>query len=341
MMLTTITFLSAFVALSFADGPCVDRRDDCEGMKAFHCNSPAFDKWIRTWCAKTCNKCGGGPVKTTSRPSPPTPKTHPTNLPPITRPPIGVCGKPQIPNSRVIAGTTATRGSWPWQIIMKFNGRGMCGGSLISPTWVVTAAHCVSGKERQASSFKIGVGEHNRNMREGSEEDIPVSKIFSHPSYQRSTLNNDIAIIKLSRPVKFGKFVSPVCLPDNDVPVGTECYITGWGKTRHPGSMTHILQQAKLPVADSKVCHDLNRNTIPIPITKAMVCAGHGGATRKSGCHGDSGGPFVCRIGDRWELHGAVSHGSPTCEASKTYTVFARVTHFRSWIDRTMAVYGV
>ncbi len=67
-----------------------------------------------------------------------------------------------------------------------------------------------------------------------------------------------------------------------------------------------------------------------------MVCAGHGGTTRVSGCHGDSGGPFVCQTGanGRWVLHGAVSWGSGRCDASQGYTVFARIAEFRSWIDQ-------
>ncbi len=70
-----------------------------------------------------------------------------------------------------------------------------------------------------------------------------------------------------------------------------------------------------------------------------MVCAGHGGTTRVSGCHGDSGGPFVCQTGanGRWVLHGAVSWGSGRCDATQGYTVFARIAEFRSWIDQEMS----
>ena len=68
-----------------------------------------------------------------------------------------------------------------------------------------------------------------------------------------------------------------------------------------------------------------------------MICAGYGGSSRLSGCHGDSGGPFVCNIGGKWELHGAVSWGSGTCDSKKSYTVFARVSEFRNWIDGIMS----
>eukprot|EP00795_Rhopilema_esculentum_P002362 gene2362-18002_t len=77
--------------------------------------------------------------------------------------------------------------------------------------------------------FETRVGEHDRRSNDGNEQDIQVSRIFKHPSYSRRVINNDIALLKLSKPAKYGKYVSPVCLPQHgaDVPVGTHCYITG------------------------------------------------------------------------------------------------------------------
>merc|ERR1712243_313296 len=189
------------------------------------------------------------------------------------------CGKPDVKhNTRVVAGQTATRGSWPWQILMKFGGRASCGGTLIAPQWVVTAAHCVYRRE------------HYRSVEEGSEEEIRVERVFRNPSYNPRVLDNDIAMFKLTKPAKLGKYVKTACLPTGDVPVGTDCYITGWGKTHHPGSMVRTLQQGILPVVSNDVCEKYNSKVIPIPVTKAMVCGGSGGSLRTSGCHGDSGG---------------------------------------------------
>jgi len=247
------------------------------------------------------------------------------------------CGKPEVQGIRVIAGKTAVRGSWPWQILMKFGGRAGCGGTLIAPQWVVTAAHCVYRREHVPYMFSVVLGEHDRERREGSEEEIRVSRVYRYPGYNPRVLNNDIAMFRLSTPARLGKYVKTACLPSQDPPVGSKCYITGWGKTRHPGSMTRVLQQGLLPVVSNEDCYRKNHRVIPIPITDAMICGGDGGISRLSGCHGDSGGPYVCNINGRWELHGSVSHGSPVCSSSQTYTVFSRTNHFLGWIQQTMS----
>ena len=92
-----------------------------------------------------------------------------------------------------------------------------------------------------------------------------------------------------------------------------------------------------MPVVSNVNCNKQNSDWGGDRITKEMVCAGYGPGSIISGCHGDSGGPFVCRKpSGKWYLEGAVSWGSPRCDASHKYTVFARVSEFRNWIDETM-----
>jgi len=309
----------ALIAETFAT-ICQDKDYRCPRYKSWCKRQDQIGPAIRRKCPLTCGIC------------------HRPTLPPGTTfpPHVGGCGKPDIQGvSRVIAGKTATPNSWPWQILMMFGNRAMCGGTLIAPQWVVTAAHCVYRRE-QSGAFSIRVGEHDREEFEGPEEDIRVVKVIRHEGYDPRHINNDIAMFKLERPVKFNKFVSPICLPKANVPVGSECYITGWGKTQHPGHMTRYLQQGLLPVVSNKQCYEKNHHRIPIPITDAMICGGSGGTERTSGCHGDSGGPFVCKVNGVWELHGSVSHGSPVCKSTETYTVFSRTFHFLDWIKKNM-----
>ncbi|CAH3142232.1 unnamed protein product [Porites lobata] len=258
-----------------------------------------------------------------------------TYPPPL--PPSFIEGRSLTPivQSRVIGGQNAKPGAWPWQIALKRYGRFICGGSLISSQWVVTAAHCVAGSSNPLS-YKIVVGDHNRNINEGTEEEVGAKKVISHPNYNSPRLSSDIALIQLSSPVKLSQRVNPICLPnhDSDVPTGSKCYITGWGKIKHPGSSYHILQQAMMPPIDNAKCRQkIQSSGVAISLTPQMLCAGVEN-TILSGCHGDSGGPYVCLNADgkTYTLHGAVSWGSARCDAKQLFSVFARVTQFRAWI---------
>ena len=92
------------------------------------------------------------------------------------------CGITKVAQSRVIAGTNATKGAWPWQVgLHTAYGTFFCGGSLIAPNWIVTAAHCLEGFK--ASQLRVRAGDLDREVNEGTEQEREVEKIIMHPKY--------------------------------------------------------------------------------------------------------------------------------------------------------------
>ncbi|XP_019215462.1 chymotrypsin B, partial [Oreochromis niloticus] len=191
------------------------------------------------------------------------------------------CGAPAIPPrvtgyARIVHGEEAVPHSWPWQVsLQQTNGFHFCGGSLISEQWVVTAAHC-----NVRTYHNVIAGEHNKGY--GSTENIQVlkpAKVFTHPSWNPQTINNNIALIKLASPARLGTNVSPVCLADttdNFAAAGMKCVTTGWGLTRYNAPSTpNNLQQAALPLLSNEECKQHWGSNI----SDVMICAGGAGAT--------------------------------------------------------------
>lgn len=119
--------------------------------------------------------------------------------------------------------------------------------------------------------------------------------------------------------------------------------IPGWGQMTHPDDAAIKLQHAPMPVVSNRVCQTKHWKS-PISsagktgVTSAMLCAGDAGKTKISGCFGDSGGPFVCRnTAGQWVQQGIVSWGDTECSSKSHFTVFARVSVFRQWIEDTIS----
>ena len=181
--------------------------------------------------------------------------------------------------------------------------------------------------------FFKSLGELHRGINEGHEQNIPVEKIVLHENFNHKNLQNDIALIKLQQPIIFGPFVSPICLPDFDFDVGTNCYVTGWGLTGPFSSTSDILQETAVPLMDHTVCK--NHNIAVQPVTSDMRCAGTVGQSRGT-CKGDSGGPLACERDGRWYLMGVTSWAKEGCMHNGDPGVFADTLHFRNWIEEVI-----
>ncbi|KAM3824402.1 chymotrypsin-C [Vipera latastei] len=247
------------------------------------------------------------------------------------------CGRPTyVPNvSRVVGGEDVRPHSWPWQVSLQYDKNGVwahtCGGTLLDPHWVLTAAHCISSKR----IYRVLLGKHNLKEAEAGEVAVAVEKAIVHEKWNSLLIINDIALLKLAEPVKFSDTIQPSCLPSTDslLPQGFPCYVTGWGRLWTNGPIADNLQQGFLPVVDHATC--TQKDWWGSMVKPSMVCAGGDGVI--SGCNGDSGGPLNCRNGESWQVHGIVSFGSALgCNTAKKPTVFTRVSAYIAWMQEKM-----
>ncbi|XP_067003439.1 trypsin-1 [Anabrus simplex] len=237
---------------------------------------------------------------------------------------------------RIVGGTDAQKGQFPYQVslqyVLIFITQHSCGGSIYTPNWIITAAHCVT--EVPAIGHYVAVaGEHNLNSNDGTEQRIRVSKSIVHPDYTGGVGPNDIALMKLQSPLTFNAAVAPISLPaPNAIPTG-EAILSGWGSTSQSNSpsMPNILQTATLPLLDYNDCANAVGSDGPLAPTN--VCTGPltGGY---SACSGDSGGPLAQRDANgNSVLIGIVSWGFIPCGSVSAPSVYVRVSAFIDFIN--------
>ncbi|XP_056297744.1 ST14 transmembrane serine protease matriptase a [Pseudoliparis swirei] len=249
------------------------------------------------------------------------------------------CGRSMFKTSRIVGGEDTEAGEFPWQVSLHVKGFGhVCGAAIISPTWLVTAAHCVQddGRTRfsQPGTWEIYLGLHTQGGVGNAVQKRNLKQIIPHPNYNAYTYDNDIALMKLDRPVTYSDYIRPICMPapQHDFPMGNTVWITGWGATREGGFAAKVLQKAQVRIINSVVCNDLMGGQI----TSRMLCAGvlTGGV---DACQGDSGGPLSSPSGSRMFLAGVVSWGDGCARRNKP-GIYSRVTKFRGWVKEKTGV---
>ncbi|XP_043828200.1 transmembrane protease serine 11G-like [Dromiciops gliroides] len=222
-------------------------------------------------------------------------------------------------------GTISQRGSWPWQASLQVDRYHICGASLISDQWLLTAAHCFNNnKNPRRWTATFGTTLSPALMRRN------IQSIIIHENYASHKHEDDIAVVLLSTPVTFSENVRTACLPEATFEAlpHSNVVVTGWGAFKASGQIPNKLREAKVEIISNDVCNRID--VYGGAVSSGMICAGYLSG-KIDACEGDSGGPLVIPNNRLWYIIGIVSWGID-CGKENKPGLYTKVTRYRDWI---------
>ncbi|XP_019571559.2 granzyme M isoform X1 [Rhinolophus sinicus] len=243
-----------------------------------------------------------------------------------------LCAGDDTSETLIIGGKEAVPHSRPYMVSLQKAGAHLCGGVLVHPQWVLTAAHCVTPPTQL---LRLVLGLHV--LREPGLA-LQLNAAVLHPKYKPPPyLEHDLALLKLDRKVRHSRTIRPLALPPGrqKVAVGMQCSVAGWGLTQQDGQLARVLQELDVQVLDARMCN--NSRFWHGGITPDMLCL-EAMSRNWAPCKGDSGGPLVCSKG---KVAGILSFASQDCTDIFKPPVATSVAPYVSWIKKTISRWPV
>ncbi|CAH1790094.1 unnamed protein product [Owenia fusiformis] len=252
------------------------------------------------------------------------------------------CGTSQYPDAgtetpagvHIVGGVESRPNEFPWTAMLNKQGGFTCGAFVINENWIMTAAHCLD-KNSKPEDFTATVRLHDRtDLLQG--EEVLFDLIVKHENYDDSTLENDIALLRMAfpfdGPTDFDNTLRPICKPRTNFTYDTTLLVAGWGTTESGGTSPDILRHVNLPIVDNEACA-AGYDPVTDPVFDSNICAGEEG---RDSCQGDSGSVNAFNNNGVFEAVGIVSWGRGCGDPTAT-GVLTRITSFLDWIDNVMA----